>query len=46
MYESSHGTINDKDNGPIMNSGEFKNALFFVVWAFCGLRVIIPEDRD
>lgn len=24
VYESSHGTINDKDNGPIMNSGESK----------------------
>lgn len=30
VYESSHGTVNDKDNGPIMNDGVFKNAIFKV----------------
>lgn len=30
VYESSHGSVNDKDNGPIMNAGELKNPLYFV----------------
>ncbi len=51
VYESSHGCVNDKDNGPIMNAGEFKNPLYFVFTHMQhslekGCQVVLNQSHD
>lgn len=52
VYESSHGSVNDKDNGPIMNAGELKNPLYFVFFTHVqkslekGCQVVLNQSSD